>query len=117
MFSVRVTLRNFAQLERQRELDLLVDTGSTFTWAPAPVLEEMGIVPIEARQFQTISGGLIERKLGSAVLAWNGRTGPIYVVFAEPGDMTVLGVTALKTLTVTADPIRQVLAPTVALAV
>ena len=55
--------------------------------------------------------------LGYAVVSWDGRTGPIYVVFGEPGDMDVLGVTALENLTVTADPVQQTLVPTVALAV
>ena len=117
LFNVRVALRNLAQADRQRELDLLVDTGSLFTWVPAPILEDIGVVPIETRQFRTITGSLIERRLGYAVVVWNGRTGPIFVVFSEPGDMAVLGVTALENLTVTADPVRQVLVPTVALAV
>ena len=116
MFSVRVTLRNLAQPERHRELDLMVDTGSLFTWVDAPVLHEIGIVPAETRQFRTITGSLIERQLGYALVAWNGRAGSINVVFGEPGDMTVLGVTALESLTVTADPIQQTLVPTVALA-
>jgi hypothetical protein len=39
------------------------------------------------------------------------------VVFGEAGDMEVLGVTALETMCVAADPVRQVLTPVVALAV
>jgi len=117
LFNVRVTLRSLVQPDRHRDLDLMVDTGSLFTWVAAPILNEIGIVPAETRQFRTITGSLIERKLGNALVAWNGRSGPIYVVFGEPGDMAVLGVTALEILTVTADPIQQTLVPTVALAV
>jgi len=95
----------------------MVDTGSLFTWVDAPVLDEMGIAPAETRQFRTITGSLIERKMGFALVAWNGRSGSINVVFGEPGDMAVLGVTALESLTVTADPIEKTLVPTVALAV
>lgn len=39
------------------------------------------------------------------------------VVFTEPDDASVLGVTAHESLRVTADPVRQVLVPTVSLAV
>jgi len=95
----------------------MVDTGSLFTWVDAPILDEMGIAPAETRQFRTITGSLIERKLGYALVAWDGRSGPIFVVFGEPGDMAVLGVTALESLTVMADPIEKTLVPTVALAV
>ena len=117
LFSVHVTIRNVAEPHRLRDLELLVDTGSLFTWVAAPVLSEIGIIPAETRQFRTITGSLIERKMGYALVAWNGRTGSINVVFGEPGDVAVLGVTALESLTVTADPIQQTLIPTVALAV
>ncbi len=117
LFNVRITLRNPAQPDRQRELDLPVDTDSLFTWVAAPVLEEIGIAPAETRQFRTITGALIERRFGYAIVAWNGRTGAMNVVFAEPGDMAVLGVTALESLSVTADPVERKLVPIVALAV
>jgi len=117
LFNVRVTLRNFAQPDRHRDLDLMVDTGSLFTWVAAPILDEMGIAPAETRQFRTITGSMVERRVGYAIVVWNGRSGPIFVVFGEPGDMAVLGVTALESLTVTADPIEKTLVPTVALAV
>jgi predicted aspartyl protease len=106
-----------AQPERQRDLDLMVDTGSLFTRVEASILHEVGIAPAETRQFRTITGSLIERKLGYALISWDGPTGSINVVFGEPGDMAILGVTALESLTVTADPIQQTLVPTVALAV
>ena len=117
LFRVRVAIGNLTQPDRRRELELLVDTRSLFTWVSAPLLEEIGIVPAETSEFQTITGTLIQRRLGYAQVVWNGRTGPIYVVFAEPGDVNVLGVTALENLRVSADPVRQVLVPTVALAV
>lgn len=114
LFNARVTLRNLMQPERQRDLDLMVDTGSLFTWVESQVLEEIGIVPEDTSDFQTITGALIKRRIGYALVAWNGRAGPIIVVFSEPGDVSVLGVTALESLRVVADPIRKVLVPTVA---
>jgi predicted aspartyl protease len=117
LFSVSVVLRNAAQPDRQEELSLLVDTGSLFTWVAAPILEAIGVAPVETRQFQTITGVLVERRIGHAILAYNGRTGAINVVFAEPGDMEVLGVTGLESLTMTADPVLHALVPIVALAV
>lgn len=117
VFKVQVTVSNPADRERRLKLDLLVDTGSLFTWLAAPLLEQMGIAPAEIRQFQTITGKMIERKIGHALVGYDGRTGAVNVVFGEPGDMDVLGVTALESLSVTADPVRQTLVPTVSLAV
>jgi len=116
-FRVRITLRNLAQPDRQRDRELMVDASSRFTWVAAPILHDIGIVPAERRQFRTITGSLIERQMGYALVASNGRSGSINVVLGEPGDMAVLGVTALESLTVSADPIQQTLVPTVALAV
>jgi clan AA aspartic protease len=117
LFSVPVTLRNPAQPDRAGEVSLLVDTGSLFTWVSRPVLEKLGITPAETCQFRTSDESLIERQIGYAVVAYNGRSGAMNVVFAQPGDTEVLGVTALETLRVAADPIGHVLVPIVALAV
>ena len=68
-----------------------------------PVLKEIGVVPAESCQFRTITGTLVERRIGYAVVAYDGRTGAMNVVFAEPGDTEVLGVTALETLRMKAD--------------
>lgn len=117
LFRVSVTVRNPADPGREREVELPVDTGSLFTWLRASILEELGIRPAEVRQFQTITGTMLERRIGYALLAYDGRTGAANVVFGEPADMQVLGVTALESLSVTADPVRQTLVPTVSLAV
>ena len=117
IFNVLVNIRNPAQPDRQRELELLVDTGSLFTWVAAPALEGLGIVPAETRQLRITTGALIERRMGGAFLVWNGRMGAANVVFGEPGDMEVLGVTALESLSVTADPVESKLVPIVSLAV
>ena len=117
LFNVRVAIRNPAQPDRQRELDLLVDTGSLFTWVAAPILEEIGIARAEARQFRTVTGAFIERSIGYALVSHDSRTGVMNVVFGEPGDMDVLGATALESLSVTADPVQHVLVPIVSLAV
>ena len=117
LFNVRVSILNPAQPGRKRELDLLVDTGSLFTWVPEPLLEEIGITPAQTRQFRTITGAFIERRIGIAVVVWDGRIGAMNVVFGEQGDRAVLGVTALESLSVTADPVERVLVPVVSLAV
>jgi predicted aspartyl protease len=117
LFKVRVSIRNAADPQRQREVELLVDTGFLFTWLSASLLDELGIRPAEVRQFQTMTGAMLERRIGYAFLSYDGRTGAANVVFGEPGDMQVLGVTALESLSVTADPVKQTLVPTISLAV
>ena len=117
IFSVPVTIRNLAPPHSQHELSLMVDTGSLFTWIATPTLEKIGIRPVGSQKFKTITGSLIERKYGYLEVGYAGHSGAMNVVFGEPGDMEVLGVTALETMCVAADPVKQVLTPVVALAV
>ena len=113
LFSVRVALRNPAQAERSREIELRVDTGALFSWRPAEVLEEIGIAPAETRQFRTITAALIERRIGHVIVVYNGRTGAANVVFGEPGDAAVLGATSLESLSVAPDPVQKILVPAI----
>ena len=70
----------------------LVDTGSELTWLPADVLKSVGITPCRKRVFATATQQKIEREVGYAVLRAEGYETNDKVVFAEPGDMTLLGV-------------------------
>ena len=48
------------------ELEILVDTGSTYTWIRSERLKEIGIRPMDKRRFKTIEGKIIEREIGEA---------------------------------------------------
>src|SRR5258708_24660312 len=102
VFSASVTIQNPAQPDRQRQLSLMVDTGSLFTWVSAPTLQELGVLPAGTQQLKTITGSVIERKYGYLIVAHEGLSGAMNVVFAEPSDMEVLGVTALEAMCVAA---------------
>jgi clan AA aspartic protease len=84
---------------------LMVDTGSESTWIGAPVLEKIGI---EARkkdvQFQTANGEIITRSVGYAVLKVNKSETVDEVVFAQKGDLQLLGARALEGLNLKVDP-------------
>jgi hypothetical protein len=75
-----------------------------FTWISSPTLEKIGVQPVGSQKFKTITGSLIERKYGYLEVGYDGHSGAMNVVFGEPGDMEVLGVTALETMCVAADP-------------
>lgn len=87
---------------------LLVDTGSEFTWVPAAKLESIAV----ARQkkdvrFVMANGEVITRNVGFAVL-WVDKHFTIdEVVFAEPGDLLLLGARTLEGLNLTVDSRRK----------
>lgn len=77
-------------------VELLVDTGSTYSWIHADILKELGIESRAAWKFKSIDGRMIERGIGDAYLECLGEVGPSVVVFAEKEDGKVLGLHALE---------------------
>ena len=91
--------------------ETLVDTGSEFTWIPRRVLEELGIRPQRKQAFEVADGRRIERDIGYALVRAAGTEAPDLVVFAESGDMTLLGAHSLEGLNLKIDPVRKQLVP------
>jgi len=77
-------------------VELLVDTGSTYSWIRAGILKELGIESRATWKFKSIDGRTIEREIGDAYLECLGEVGPTVVVFAEKEDGEVLGLHALE---------------------
>jgi predicted aspartyl protease len=83
---------------------LMVDTGAESTWIDATVLEAIGI---ERRkkdlQFQLANGQIVTRSVGYAVLKVDKSETVDEVVFAERGDLQLLGARALEGLNLQVD--------------
>jgi len=106
MFKVNVIARNPKREElATAPLEVLVDTGSELTWLPADVLKGVGITPRRKRIFATVTQQKIEREIGYAILSAEGYETNDEVVFAESGDMALLGVRTLEGFGVTVDNI------------
>jgi len=106
MFTVNVIARNPKREElATNPLAALVDTGSGLTWLPADVLKGAGITPRRKRVFATATKQQIEREIGYAILSAEGYETNDEVVFAESGDMTLLGVRTLEGFGVMVDNI------------
>jgi len=103
----KVKLFNPHDSSKQIELELLVDTGSTYTWIKRDRLEELGIKPTSKWKFRTIEGRVIERDIGEAIVECLGERATRIVVFAEKEDAEVLGVDALEGLRLEVDPITK----------
>ena len=87
--------------------ETLVDTESEFTWAPRGVLESLGIGPERRQWFIVADGRRLERDIGFAIVHAGGTSAPDIVVFAESGDMTLLGVRSLEGLNLRVDVVGK----------
>jgi len=107
-FKVNVVARNPKREELSTQpIPALVDSGSELTWLPADVLASVGITPRRKRMFATATQQKIEREVGYAILSAEGYETNDEVVFAEPGDMTLLGVRTLEGFGVMVDNIAH----------
>ncbi len=97
-------------------LEALVDTGSELTWLPADVLLKIGVTPRRKRAFHTATRQAIQRDTGYVILRADGYETTDEVVFAEPGDMTLLGVRTLEGFGVMVDNIGHRFVATTTLA-
>src|SRR5689334_7776877 len=83
--------------------DTLVDTAAELTWVPRPVLEALGIAPEKKLGFRTADGRTLYREIGYAIVHAGGTATNDEVVFAEPGDMVLLGARSLEGLNLRVD--------------
>ena len=104
----RVTIYSL-DLTRKETCDLIVDTGATLSWVPEDLIQRLGIRPTEVRPFDLADGRRTERPVGEAVIECEGLRGATRIVFARPGDGSLLGLHALEGLGLEVDPARRTL--------
>lgn len=85
----------------------LVDTGAEFTWVSGKLLETLGIKPLKSESFTTADGKIIKRNVGFAVVRMGKRFTIDEVIFALPGDLTLLGARSLEGLGLMIDARRK----------
>ena len=93
-------------------VDALVDSGSELTWLPRDLLRDIRITPVRKRSFSAATKPLVTRDTGYAILAAEGFESIDEIVFAEPGDMTLLGVRTLEGFGVMVDSVAHRLVAT-----
>ena len=84
---------------------VLVDTGSEYTWVPAKALEQIGIKREKKDVTMVMANGQhITRNVGFAIVRVGKEFTVDEVVFAEPGDQSLLGARSLERLSLRVDP-------------
>jgi predicted aspartyl protease len=87
---------------------LLVDSGSEYTWLPEEVLKQIGVQPVKKDlQIQMANGQIITRTVGYAILRVAGFETIDEVVFAQKGDLSLLGARSLEGMNVNVDSRRK----------
>ena len=102
---------------RTPPVEVLVDTGSELSWLPRQALVDVGITPRGKKSFVTATKQSVKRDYGYAILSAEGFTTNDEVVFAEDGDMSLLGARTLEGFSVMVDNLAHRFVATATLAV
>ena len=84
---------------------LLVDTRSEYTWIPLSILEKLSIGREKKDLTFVMANGIrVTRSVGFAIICVEDTFTVDEVVFAEEGDLLLLGARTLEGLNLTVDP-------------
>ena len=87
---------------------ILVDTGSEYTWVPETTLEKLGIKREKKDlEFAMANGQTVTRSVGFAIVRLDKYFTVDEVVFAEKGDLLLLGARTLEGLNLIVDPRKK----------
>ena len=103
------------QGSRFEELEVIVDTGATFTKLPRELLERLGVPVERSVRAELADGRNVMVDVGLTMIRLEGQEFPTPVIFAEPGQHPLLGVIALEHALLDVDPTHGRLVPTNAL--
>jgi len=100
------TVQNHLDRKKQYRMPkMLVDTGSEYTWISESILERIGIVREKKDlAFLIANGQQITRSVGFAILRIKEYFTTDEVVFAEKGDLLLLGARTLEGLNLVVRP-------------
>ena len=101
------------QRERFEQVEVMVDTGATYSQVPASLLQRLGIRAQWEAQATLADGSTTTDPVGEATFRFEGKTFFTPVTFGREGEPNLLGVVALETAMLAVDPVEQRLIPTI----
>ena len=109
VFRVPCRIENIADRKKAVEVsEILVDTGSEYTWITGSLLAKIGIKREKKDlQFVMANGSMITRNVGFAIIRVEEAFTVDEVVFAEEGDLLLLGARTLEGMNLTVDASRK----------
>jgi len=108
-FYVGALIENHIDRKKSARISkLLVDTGSEHTWLPEPILDKIGVSREKKDvSFVMANGTVVTRSVGFAVIRVDKYFTIDEVVFAEKGDLVLLGARTLEGLNLVVSPTRK----------
>jgi len=97
-----------------QEVEVEVDTGSTFTALPRLMLQDLGIPVSRSVPSRFADGSVQMVEAGETRIRIGGSEFTTPVIFADEGEPSLLGVITLENALLAVDPVNNELIPVVA---
>jgi len=108
-FAVPVVVRNPRHPERSVALDLLVDTGATWTLLPADIVTRLGLPTPWRRSVTLASGDPVTYATGEVALRLDGEELTTIFLAGPLGALGLLGAVTLEQFGLAPDPVKKAL--------
>ena len=96
---------------RWQQVDVLVDSGATFTMLPRSLLEDFDVRPRDKVSFELADGRSVELDIGETSVRIGRRVRTTLVIFADNGVQPLLGAYTLEAFLFAVDPVNRRLVP------
>lgn len=105
--NVTLIVKNPSNPKKSIVDEFLVDSGAVFTVLPQKIVEKLGLKPNFEQEFTLADGKLVKRKVGSALVEFQGRETASPVVLGKTNDSKLLGALTLEALGLALDPFQR----------
>ena len=96
---------------RWQQVDVLVDSGATFTMLPRSLLENLDVRAQDKAPFELADGRSVELEVGETSVRTGRRVRTTRVIFADNGVQPLLGAYTLEAFLLAVDPVNRRLVP------
>lgn len=88
---LELTIANHKDLERQKAVSFLVDTGSTRAWITQEIAAELGIESVGSVQLELADGAVKELPYGFCIFDFGGESIAGNVIIGPPESEPIVG--------------------------
>lgn len=110
-FTVKATLSHPQRRGMQLTLDLLVDTGATWSLISSDAARSLSIEALETRPVRTADGRRLDLPVGEVRFTIDGRSLTTPCLIGDAQAPALLGAVTLEAFGLTADPVQKILVP------
>lgn len=110
-FSIRATVSHPEHPESRLSIDLLVDTGATWSLISEETARALGVVPSETRPVRAADGRRLELPLAEVRFTIDGRSLTTPCLIGPSDASALLGAVTLEAFGLAPDSVQKILVP------